>query len=156
MADIKFKNNPELENPILEKTVEKESELKELLVNYVGEKYNPEDGNITVDLIVATMVNEFPEFMEAVAVENWIRGYHQALHDGGAQGRMGARGKSPEQGGEVQVVEFGQCRFHLERPRAISSGRDSTPKGVPHISQRSASSQPLAATRLTHHEQKRW
>lgn len=81
MADIKFKNNPELENPILEKTVEKESELKELLVNYVGEKYNPEDGNITVDLIVATMVNEFPEFMEAVAVENWIRGYHQAMAD---------------------------------------------------------------------------
>ena len=27
------------------------------------------------------MANEFPEFLMAVAEENWVRGYHQALDD---------------------------------------------------------------------------
>ena len=81
MADITFTNNPEMDNPELHQAVEKENKLKELLVDYVGEKHNPEDGNVTVDLIVATLLEEFPEFMEAIAVENWIRGYQQAMAD---------------------------------------------------------------------------
>ena len=32
-------------------------------------------------MIVDTMANEFPEFLMAVAEENWVRGYHQALND---------------------------------------------------------------------------
>ena len=32
-------------------------------------------------MIVETMATEFPEFLMAVAEENWIRGYHQALDD---------------------------------------------------------------------------
>ena len=32
-------------------------------------------------MIVETMATEFPEFLMAVAEENWIRGYHQALND---------------------------------------------------------------------------
>jgi len=81
MTEIEFKNNPELENPSLEETVNKDNKLKEFLVDYVGKKHEPENGDVTVDLIVSTMVEEFPEFMEAVAVENWIRGYHQAIAD---------------------------------------------------------------------------
>ncbi len=72
----------EEKNPILESTVNKdESELKSWLVNYVGEKTNPENGNVTVENIVDVMAEEFPEFLMALAEENWIRGYHQALTD---------------------------------------------------------------------------
>jgi hypothetical protein len=32
-------------------------------------------------MIVEVVSQEFPEFLMAVAEENWIRGYHQALED---------------------------------------------------------------------------
>jgi uncharacterized iron-regulated protein len=32
-------------------------------------------------MIVETMAKEFPEFVLALAEENWIRGYQQALDD---------------------------------------------------------------------------
>ena len=32
-------------------------------------------------MIVDTLADEFPEFMMAIAEENWIRGYQQALTD---------------------------------------------------------------------------
>ena len=69
-------------NPILESTVNKnESELKSWLVNYVGEKTSPKNGDVTVENIIDVMAEEFPEFLMALAEENWIRGYHQALTD---------------------------------------------------------------------------
>ena len=69
-------------SPILESTVNKnESELKLWLVNYVGDKTNPENGDVTVENIIDVMAEEFPEFLMALAEENWIRGYHQALTD---------------------------------------------------------------------------
>ena len=69
-------------NPILESTVNKnESELKSWLVNYVGEKTAPKNGDVTVENIIDVMAEEFPEFLMALAEENWIRGYHQALTD---------------------------------------------------------------------------
>ena len=52
-----------------------------MLVEYVGEALNPEDQNVTLEMIVDVMAAEFPEFMLAVAEENWIRGYQQALDD---------------------------------------------------------------------------
>ena len=61
--------------------VEPENELKNQLVEYVGEKLNPEDDNVTVEMIVEVMAQEFPEFLMALAEENFIRGYHQALLD---------------------------------------------------------------------------
>tara|TARA_A100001515_G_scaffold87067_1_gene69137 strand:+ start:1624 stop:1956 length:333 start_codon:yes stop_codon:yes gene_type:complete len=69
------------ENPTLAEKVEANSELKTWLVDYVGEKVEPENGQITVENIVEVMAKEFPEFLMAVAEENWIRGYHQALVD---------------------------------------------------------------------------
>jgi hypothetical protein len=58
-----------------------EKTIKEILVTYVGEKTNPEDGDVTVDHIVEVMSEEFPEFLLLIAEENWIRGYEQALND---------------------------------------------------------------------------
>jgi hypothetical protein len=69
-------------NPLLESTVEtQQSDLKRWLVNYVGEKTNPENGDVTVENIIEVMADEFPEFLLVIAEENWIRGYHQALTD---------------------------------------------------------------------------
>ena len=58
-----------------------EGPLKQILLDYVGEKHQPKDGDITVEMIIDTMANEFPEFVMVVAEENWIRGYHQAIND---------------------------------------------------------------------------
>ena len=69
------------ENPDLLKTVEKSNELKEWLVAYVGNKHNPEAGEVNVEMIIKTMAEEFPEFLLVLAEENFIRGYQQALAD---------------------------------------------------------------------------
>ena len=63
------------------KLVEPDTKVKEFLVNYVGMAKDPEDGNVTVDMIVDVVATEFPEFVLALAEENWIRGYQQALTD---------------------------------------------------------------------------
>ena len=65
----------------LNKEVEPETPMKEWMVNYIGEKHDPEDGSVTVEMIVETMAEEFPEFLLALAEENWIRGYRQAITD---------------------------------------------------------------------------
>lgn len=69
------------ENPTLIKEVESDNELKTWLVNYVGDRIATEGGQVTVENIVEVMAKEFPEFLMAVAEENWIRGYHQGLVD---------------------------------------------------------------------------
>lgn len=69
------------ERELLEKQPSKDNELKEFLVNYVGNKHNNSDDNVTVEMIVETMASDFPEFLMVVAEENWIRGYQQALND---------------------------------------------------------------------------
>ena len=42
--DIDFKDKKETENPTLSEVVEPDNDLKNLLVEYTGEKHNPEDG----------------------------------------------------------------------------------------------------------------
>tara|TARA_R110001583_G_scaffold45072_1_gene142373 strand:+ start:158 stop:481 length:324 start_codon:yes stop_codon:yes gene_type:complete len=80
--DIEFTDNKELESGETSKeAVQADTEMKNWLVNYVGEKTEPENGDVTVEMIVETMATEFPEFLMAVAEENWVRGYHQALED---------------------------------------------------------------------------
>ena len=69
-----------MENP-KDIKVEKDSELKEWLINYVGNKENPDDDGVTVEMIINTMAKEFPEFLLAIAEENFLRGYEQALDD---------------------------------------------------------------------------
>ena len=67
--------------PGLQESVNKDTAMKTWLVDYVGEQHNPENDEVTVEMIVETMATEFPEFLMAIAEENWIRGYHQALND---------------------------------------------------------------------------
>ena len=62
-------------------TVQKDNPMKTWLVDYVGEKMNAQNGEVTVDMIVEAMAAEFPDFVMLVAQENWLRGYQQALHD---------------------------------------------------------------------------
>jgi hypothetical protein len=71
----------EWDNPELREPVEGDNELKLWLVDYVGKKHSPDDGNVTVEMIVNTLADDFPEFVMAVAGENFLRGYHQALCD---------------------------------------------------------------------------
>ena len=48
MEDIKSTTIDEWDNPELREPVEGDNELKTWLVDYVGNKHNPEDGNVTV------------------------------------------------------------------------------------------------------------
>ena len=69
------------ENPDLLKALEPDSEMKEWLINYVGEKEQPGNGEVNVEMILKTMAEEFPEFLLPLAEENFIRGYQQAMVD---------------------------------------------------------------------------
>ena len=79
--DIEFKDTVEDANPVLDQVVKSENELKTMLVNYVGERKTPEGDSVTVEMIVDQLAEEFPEFVLAVAEENFVRGYQQALTD---------------------------------------------------------------------------
>lgn len=70
-------------NPTLTQIVGTDTKLKEWLVSYVGQQQEEEDksGDVTVEMIVDAVSREFPEFLMAVAEENWVRGYYQAMVD---------------------------------------------------------------------------
>ena len=68
-------------NEELTKEVETDSELKDMIVNYVGTKKQPENNEVTLQLVLETFSEEFPEFVLPLAEENFIRGYNQALFD---------------------------------------------------------------------------
>ena len=70
-----------MENEDLAMPVSVETELKKMVVNYIGERLSPEDGDVTVQMAVDVFAVEFPEFLLAVAEENFLRGYEQALAD---------------------------------------------------------------------------
>jgi len=76
-----MKTEKKWENPVLKSPVKKDSEIKEWLVEYVGNLKNPTNNEVTVEMLVETFAKEFPEFLLVVAEENWIRGYEQALVD---------------------------------------------------------------------------
>jgi len=70
----------ELENPDLHTAITDTTGLKQLVVNYIGNRLEaPED--VTGDMAVEVFAAEFPEFLMAVAEENYLRGYEQALTD---------------------------------------------------------------------------
>ena len=69
------------ENPDLLKPVNPENEMKTWLVNYVGDKLNPDNDEVNVEMIIKVMAEEFPEFLMPIAEENFIRGYRQAISD---------------------------------------------------------------------------
>ena len=69
------------ESPDILKPVESTNEMKKWLVNYVGEKLQPENDEVNVEMIIEVMAKEFPEFILAIAEENFYRGYTQAISD---------------------------------------------------------------------------
>ena len=71
--------NNDNENPDLQKMVEPDTEVKNWLVEYVGEKLDNE--NVTVNMIAEILATEFPEFVFAFAEENFLRGYQLGLDD---------------------------------------------------------------------------
>jgi|TARA_Y100000034_G_scaffold136141_1_gene211058 hypothetical protein len=70
----------ETENPDLNSPIKDTTGLKQLVVNYIGNRLIV-DEEITVDMAVEVFAAEFPEFLMAIAEENFIRGYQQALDD---------------------------------------------------------------------------
>jgi hypothetical protein len=72
----KVEKNPDLVIPI-----KSTNALKELIVEYVGEKLQPENDEVTVEMIIDVFSTDFPEFLMPIAEENYIRGYEQALDD---------------------------------------------------------------------------
>ena len=62
-----------------------ENPLKQMLLEYVGNKYATEEDDgefeVTVQMIVETLAHEFPEFVMIMAEENWVRGYQQGIDD---------------------------------------------------------------------------
>ena len=62
-----------------------ENPLKEMLVEYAGNKFATEedegDFEVTVEMIVETLAHEFQEFVMIMAEENWVRGYQQGIND---------------------------------------------------------------------------
>ena len=66
-------------NPMLAMPVIPDSELKNYLVEYVGTKMDQEE--VTVNMIAEILAVEFPEFMYAIAEENYLRGYQLGLDD---------------------------------------------------------------------------
>ena len=82
LMEIKFQDNPEEENTTLKEEISTEdSQLKNFIVNYTGNKLDPEDNNVTVEMIIDVLADEFPEIVLPIAEENFFRGYEQALQD---------------------------------------------------------------------------
>lgn len=58
--------------------------LKTMIVSYVSGINNIKEEEVTIGMVVDTFTNQFPQFLLAVAEENWFRGYEQGLDDSSA------------------------------------------------------------------------
>ena len=58
-----------------------ESNLKDLIIDFVGNKTKPDKDEVTIFHIAEVFIEEFPEFIMTIAEENWVNGYTQALND---------------------------------------------------------------------------
>ena len=66
---------------LLNNVVEMDVELKEYLVNYVGNQLEPENDEVTVHMIIQVLAAEFPELVVSIIEENYLKGYQQGLDD---------------------------------------------------------------------------
>ena len=62
-------------------TVDNDNELKEYIINYVGNKLDPKDEQVTIGMIIDVLADDFPQLVLCLSEENWVRGYQQALSD---------------------------------------------------------------------------
>ncbi len=74
-------NSEELKDGILGQVVQVDGDLKESVVSYVGNKLNPVNDEVTIEMVIDVMASEFPEFVLAIAEENFLRGYAQGIDD---------------------------------------------------------------------------
>lgn len=58
-----------------------QKDLKHLIVQYVGNKLQPDNEDVTINMIAEVMTKEFPEIVLAIAEENYLIGYKQGLED---------------------------------------------------------------------------
>lgn len=65
----------------LNNTVDNDNELKEYIINYVGNKLDPKDEQVTIGMIIDVLADDFPQLVLCLSEENWVRGYQQALSD---------------------------------------------------------------------------
>ena len=70
-----------LQNPDLKETVQVDNKLKDFIVDFTGQQLNPENGEVTVEMVIEVLASHFPEVAFALAEENFLRGYEQALSD---------------------------------------------------------------------------
>ena len=68
----------ESDNNIVKKN---QSALKDIIIDFVGNKPNPDNDEVTIGHVTEVFTDEFPEFLLVMAEENWINGYTQALSD---------------------------------------------------------------------------
>jgi len=85
-----------VENPDLLQPLSPTTKMKEWLINHVGEKENPENGEVNIEMIIKVMAEEFPEFLMPIAEENFIRGYQQAMIDVARQHEIDFQTKTEE------------------------------------------------------------
>lgn len=71
----------EIRSGILNKLVISGTALKDLIVDYVGTKLNPENAEVTLEMTIDVLADEFPEVVLAIAEENFLRGYSVGLDD---------------------------------------------------------------------------
>ncbi|MAH48872.1 hypothetical protein CMI37_23800 [Candidatus Pacearchaeota archaeon] len=75
------------ERELLDARVEPTTPLKEYIVDYVGNKIDSttdtDSLDVTVEMIIHVLTEDFPEIVLALAEENFIRGYEQGLSDQG-------------------------------------------------------------------------
>jgi hypothetical protein len=69
-----------IESPI-NNVVVSDGKLKQLFIDYVGNKLNPENDEVTMGMVIDVLAQEFPEILYTVAEENFLRGYETALED---------------------------------------------------------------------------
>ena len=65
----------------LRSPIDGDTGLKQLVVDYVGNKLNPDNGEVNLEMVIGVFAEEFREFVLPIAEENFIRGYQQAMVD---------------------------------------------------------------------------
>jgi hypothetical protein len=85
MSKVENKETPTgtpLVNPLLAvQSASGESELKDFIINFTGNKVSPNNNEVSINMISEVMAAEFPEFAYAFAEENFVRGYELGLED---------------------------------------------------------------------------
>jgi hypothetical protein len=69
------------DNSYLNKIISVDGELKQNIVNYVGNKLNPDTDEITLKMVISVVAEEFPELLLSIAEENFLKGYETGLND---------------------------------------------------------------------------